>query len=661
LLTWLGLVIVSESMQDAVGNEGPMEIVEEEVAHAPLPLPEGQAVPVGQGLQPGAGGVSSPTPVEHNQPLLHRSQRNRDRWNYNVLKRVHDEFAREAAQRRLDNAEVGSALTAETNMMLHGITSQEPATFDEAVNGQFAREWKAAMEAEITALLESDTWKGVRDDEVPPSTAIGSKWIFKTKLNPDKSYRFKALLVIKGYEHRSGIDYDSTYAPVSWLPTLRILISLAPSRGWFVDHVDVVTAFLNPDIDRKDVYMLLPPGFPEMRPDLAYSTVVLKKALYGLKQAPRLWYKAIDSLLLSMGFSKSNAEPNLYIQPNFYLILYVDDMLMVYADPGKAKVIKHCLNSKYRMSDLGPVRRFLGLEIEQHPDGAYSISQTEYIETVLRCFQMDKANGASTPLAKDTRLSEFTDDKQVDQNSYFKRIGALMYISLGTRPDITFAVSALSSYSCDPYTVHQTAVSRVLRYLKQTKTMGLHFKSHGAVPTLTGFTDADWAGDSRNWRSIGAFVFLLGGPVSWQSKRQSIVATSTLESEYSAFLEAVKEVLWLRQVLADIQWEVSLNTAGNTISAASSHSAYPPTLSQPTTIYTDSARAIQTVSSEGVTARNKHFDICLFKSREVQQLGIVRFIFVPGEDNAADGLTKALPESMHRRFLTMIGLSATLD
>ena len=91
-----------------------------------------------------------------------------------------------------------------------------------------------------------------------------------------------------------------------------------------------------------------------------------------------------------------------------------------------------------------------------------------------------------------------------------------MYISLGTRPDITFALSALSTYSCDLYTVHQTAVSRVLQYLKQTKTMGLHFKSHGAVPTLMGFTDADWAGDSRNRCSIGAFVFLLGGPVSWQ-------------------------------------------------------------------------------------------------------------------------------------------------
>ena len=188
--------------------------------------------------------------------------------------------------------------------------------------------------------------------------------IFKTKLNPDKSYHFKARLVIKSYEQRSRIDHDSTYAPVSQLPTVQILVSLAASHGWFVDHVNVVTAILNPDIDRKDVYMLLSPGFPELRPDLAYSTVVLKKVQYGLKQAPRLWYKAIDFLLLSIRFSKSNAKPNLYIQPNFYLILYVNDMLIVYADPRKAKVIKHCLNSKYHMNDLGPVRRFPGLEIE---------------------------------------------------------------------------------------------------------------------------------------------------------------------------------------------------------------------------------------------------------------------------------------------------------
>jgi len=114
-------------------------------------------MPVAEDLQPGAPEVPSPTPVEHNQPRLCRSQRNRDRRNYNVLKRVNNGFAREAAQMCLDNAEVGSALTAETNMMLDGITSQEPTTFDEAVNGPFAKEYKVAMEAEITALLECDT------------------------------------------------------------------------------------------------------------------------------------------------------------------------------------------------------------------------------------------------------------------------------------------------------------------------------------------------------------------------------------------------------------------------------------------------------------------------------------------------------------------------
>ena len=123
---------------------------------------------------------------------------------------------------------------------------------------------------------------------------------------------------------------------------------------------------------------------------------------------------------------------------------------------------------------------------------------------------------------------------------------SLLYISLGTRPDITFAVSTLSGYCSNPHTVHQTAVNCVLRYLKQTAHLKIHFPANVPKPVLEGYTDADWANDRENRRSVGAYIFKLGGLVSWQSKKQSIIATSTLESEYSAFLETVNEALWLR-------------------------------------------------------------------------------------------------------------------
>jgi len=649
----LTIYILPESIPPDIGisnlpeRTNPVEQPTEALQPTPLPQPVAEA------------------PLRSTRVLRPR-KRPKDMRNYNVLKRVHDEIVREQAGRQplVNEKEVGAALVADVNKMLEGSTSEDPTSFYKAINGEDASSWIDAMNSEINSLLENGTWTGVSlvDLKTANSSAIGSKWVFRTKLNPDNSIRYKARLVIKGYEQRQGIDYDITYAPVSRLPTLRILLAIASLRRLNIDHVDIITAFLNPEIDRQNVFMSLPDGFKELRPELEYSVVNLKKALYCLKQAPCLWYKAIDSLLVSMGFRRSTAEPNLYLKTDFYILLYVDDMLMVYTDAKTANEIKSCLNKAYKMSDLGPVRRFLGLEVERYNDGSYAISQTRYIETVLRRFRMDQANGVSTPLFKDVRLSEFSTDKAIEQHPYLQRVGALLYISLGTRPDITFAVSTLSGYCSNPHTVHQTAINRVLRYLKQTAHFKIHFPTSVPHPQLEGYTDADWANNKANRRSVGAYIFKLGGPISWQSKKQSIIATSTLESEYSAFLEAVKEALWLRQLLADLNWESSriptrsFSNSADVNTPSKELAGYSTTLALPTTIYTDSERAIQTVKSEGVTARNKHFDICLFKSREVQQEGIVNFTYIPSQDNAADGLTKALPESAHCRFLNMVGI-----
>jgi len=179
------------------------------------------------------------------------------------------------------------------------------------------------MNSEINSRLENGTWTGasLADLKDVNSNTISTKWVFRTKLNPDNTIRYKAGLIIKGYEQRQGIDYDITYALVSRLPTLRLLLAVASLRKQTIDHGDIITAFLNPEIDRHDVFMSLPDGHKELRPEHEYSVVNLRKALYGLKQAPRLGYKAIDSLLISMGFGKSTAEPNLYLKADFYIFL----------------------------------------------------------------------------------------------------------------------------------------------------------------------------------------------------------------------------------------------------------------------------------------------------------------------------------------------------
>jgi len=158
------------------------------------------------------------------------------------------------------------------------------------------------MEEESTSILLNNTFSALNSWEVWQLQVkpIGSKWVYKTKHNPDGSTRYEAPLVIKGHEQT---DFGETYARVGKLTTFRYLISLIGRYGWNMNHLDGVTAFLNPEIDDDDIYMTLPDGWPE---GLKAPKIIvrLRKALYSLKQAPRLWHDDINAFLLSLGFTQ---------------------------------------------------------------------------------------------------------------------------------------------------------------------------------------------------------------------------------------------------------------------------------------------------------------------------------------------------------------------
>ena len=277
----------------------------------------------------------------------------------------------------------------------------EPATYEAALRSPQAREWKEAMRQEWQALIENHTFdvkqrnRRLDDDRSPEKRQnedhgepIGCKWVFRRKINPDGSTQYKARLVIKGYAQKEGIDYDETYAPVSKMTTFRLLLALAAQHGWNVDHMDVVTAFLNPKIDRDNIQMATPPGIEWLEPYMPRESIlVLRKALYGLKQAPRLWYEEINGYLHSIGFRQSAEDPNLYLQPGVLLVLYVDDLLIAYDGArGRGPRVKKLLQTRYKMCDLGEAKRFLGIEIERGEDGGISICQRAYIDTILKRF-----------------------------------------------------------------------------------------------------------------------------------------------------------------------------------------------------------------------------------------------------------------------------------
>jgi len=176
------------------------------------------------------------------------------------------------------------------------------------------------------------------------------------------------------------------------------------------------------------------------------SALILRKALYGLKQAPRLWYKDIDGYLQSIGFQQSVEDPNLYLQQGVLLVLYVDDLLIAHnGAEGRGHWIKQLLQKKYKMCDLGAAKHFLGIEIEKTKDGGFNICQSGYINTIIRRFGLMDAKPAKSPLGPQTDLANtHCEDKPANRKEYLSMVGSLMYVVLGSRPDIAFSVTTLS-------------------------------------------------------------------------------------------------------------------------------------------------------------------------------------------------------------------------
>ena len=348
-------------------------------------------------------------------------------------------------------------------------------------------------------------------------------------LAPNRSIRHKARLVIKGYMQS---DWGETYAPVGKFTTSRYLASLATGYGLATDHMDVVTTFLNPHVDGPELCMEIPKGWDSGNDGgntIGAGTIIrLNKALYGLKQAPRLWYKDIDTFLQSLSFTQSRAGPSLYIYREgtalVLLLLYVNDISM--ACPRNAvavvKNIKAKLADKYRITNLGTARQFLGIEItsgiaEGTNRHTISLGQRAFIDPILKRFRMENAHGAATPMDVNVKLDLAKDgeERKADPTGYQAFVGSLMCVALAARPDISFAVSALSRYNSCPLESNLTATKRVLRFLKSTAHHRLHFSSEGdsqhrlvhsgskGDSAITGYTDSDWANNSTNRKSQG--------------------------------------------------------------------------------------------------------------------------------------------------------------
>ncbi|GJW11633.1 retrovirus-related pol polyprotein from transposon TNT 1-94 [Tanacetum coccineum] len=508
------------------------------------------------------------------------------------------------------------------------LTSVEPKNYKDALTQAC---WIEAMQEELHEFERLEVWELVP----PPDKAfvITLKWIYKVKLDElGGILKNKARLVARGYRQEEGIDFEESFAPVARLEAIRIFLAFAAHMNMVVYQMDVKTAFLNGNL-REEVYVSQPDGFVD--PDKPNYVYKLKKALYGLKQAPRAWYDMLSSFLISNDFSKGSVDPTLFIRREgkelLLVQIYVDDIIFAASTPELCDLFAKIMCSKFKMSMMGKISFFLGLQISQSPRGIF-INQSKYALESLKKYGFESCDPVDTPMVEKSKLDEDKEGKAVDPSHYRGMIGTLLYLT-ASRPDLQFAICMCARYQARPTEKHLNAVKRIFRYLKGTVHRGLWYPKDSSI-ALTAFADADHADCQDTRRITSGSIQLLGDRlVSWSSKRQKSAAISSTEAEYIALSGCCAQVLWMRSQLTDYGFGFN---------------KIP--------MYCDNKSAIALCCNNVQHSRSKHIDIRFHFIKEHVENGVIELYFVNTEYQLADIFTKALGRERIEFLINKLGM-----
>lgn len=517
------------------------------------------------------------------------------------------------------------------------VTTQkmEPQTYQEAVTGPDAREWILAIIKHLEDLQAAGTW---RVSDVPAGRRLVScKWVFKIKYNPDGTIdKYKARLVARGFTQVENIDFQETFAPTMRFESLRLLFAIAILYGLMIHQLDVDNAYLNSDL-WDEIYMVFPEGLT-ITPNMKGKALQLLKGLFGLKQSARIWNEKFEAAVKKIGFKSISSDKCIYIRVTdneiAILGLYVDDILILTKTAKLMNQVKDQIKSAFQVKDSGEVKRILGIQAHR-TDNELTLDQSQYVKKLLQEYGMEDCKPVATPIDGHESLDPARpDEERTDQHAYQKRVGSLMYLMTGTRPDLAFAVSKLSQFCHDPTVRHANALNRVLRYVSGTVNHGLCFRSEGS-PVI--YSDSAYGDDKNDRKSTYGHALLYGqAACTWTSKKQRGVATSTTEAEYVALTEAAKTIVWTTRWLQEVLQRDLPNG--------------------PIRLLGDNKGSLALVKNPEHHQRTKHIDIQYHYVRQVYEDGLLQADYVPTSDQAADILTKPLTTQPFQHCRELLGV-----
>jgi hypothetical protein len=447
-------------------------------------------------------------------------------------------------------------------------------------------------------------------------------------------------LVARGFKQEHELDYEETFAPTVAREAFRILLAIVAVLGWPMHQMDVKAAFLEGWLD-EEVYMRPPDGLI-IRQGAGSLVCRLIRSLYGLKQSARVWNLRMSTYLLSKEFRPTHTDPSIFIRKDgrgtVVLAVHVDDFGIAGDSMAAIDGAKADLSKEFRMKDLGEVGTITGWRITRDlPRKILTIDQSAYVSELLIEYGLQDCKAAKTPMERGSAiaLSTTDDSEDVDIESYGRLFGQLNWLSVGTRPDISFAVGKLGQHLSNPKKAHSRAAKRVLRYLRGTVNFRLTYRKSNKV-SIEGYFDADFANDPETRKSVSGHCFLINGTaVHWCSKKQRTVSKSTTEAEYISGGNATQEAVWIRRFINEIYGREEISIVQ---------------------LRGDNQKSLGLANKTQSQNRTKHIDVQHHYVQGVIERGEIAMSWVPTGEMLADGFTKALSSPTFEQHREMIGL-----